>query len=101
MIAPRLPILWYMLSLVYVEGNGEVSYLFGSGNSFRGAIHHVSPTSKFQINSSDGSAVNIYYDKEVLKEFVRFNVITPPGVTSNKLVLNDIKLRTELLGLYY
>lgn len=86
---------------VYVEGNGEVSYLFGSGNSFRGAIHHVSPTSKFQINSSDGSAVNIYYDKEVLKEFVRFNVITPPGVTSNKLVLNDIKLRTELLGLYY
>jgi len=84
---------------IYVEGNGDVNYLFGNGNSFRGAIHHVSKNSKFQLNS--GAPLNILYDREVLKELVRFNVITPPGVTSKALVLNDVKLRTELLSLYY
>lgn len=85
---------------VYVEGNGNVNYMFGSGNSFRGAIHHVSENSNFQLNSG-GASLNISYDKEVLKEFVRFDIITPPGVTRKEMVMNDIKLRTELLSLYY
>jgi hypothetical protein len=84
---------------VYVEGSGKVDYKFGNGNTFRGAIHHVSENSKFQLNS--GAELNIFYDKEVLKEFVRFDVIAPPGVTSRVLILNDIKLRAELLSLYY
>jgi hypothetical protein len=84
---------------IYVEGNGDVNYLFGNGNSFRGAIHHVSNNSKFQLNS--GAPLNIFYDREVIKEFVRFNVITPPGVISKELIMNDVKLRTELLSLYY
>lgn len=76
-----------------------MNYLFGNGNSFRGAIHHVSNNSKFQLNS--GAPLNIFYDREVIKEFVRFNVITPPGVISKELIMNDVKLRTELLSLYY
>ncbi len=84
---------------VYVEGNGKANYKFGSGNSFRGAIHHVSGNSDFQLNS--GAPLNIFYDREVLKDFVRFDILTPPGVTNRKIVMNDIKLRTELLSLYY
>ncbi len=84
---------------VYVEGDGKVIYQFGNGNSFRGAIHHVSPTSGFTFNS--GSPLNIQYDREVLKDFVRFNLLTPPGVTVREMVLNDIKLRPELLSLCY
>ncbi|HEX3020659.1 MAG TPA: hypothetical protein VHP36_10175 [Chitinispirillaceae bacterium] len=84
---------------IYVEGNGSVIYSFKNGNSFRGAIHHVSPTANFTLNS--GAPLNIHYDEEVLKEFIMLNVIVPPGLSNPGLTLDDYSLRTELLSLYY
>lgn len=84
---------------VYVEGSGDVTYQMRSGNSFRGAIHHVSANSPFKINS--GAALNIQYDESVLKEFVNLGVVSPPGAITSEFVLNDHRIRTELLSIFY
>jgi len=84
---------------VYVEGTGNVSYNWSKGNTFRGAIHHVSDQSQFQMNS--GIELNITYDENVLNEIIKTGVIRYPKGVSGGLVLQDTKIRPELLSIYY
>ncbi len=84
---------------IYVEGTGEVSYTMKTGNSFRGAIHHVSESAPFKLNS--GAPLNIQYDENVLKEYVSLGVINPPGKVNAGLVLTDANIRPELISIFY
>lgn len=84
---------------VYVEGNGEMKYNWSTGNTFRGAIHQVSDKSQFQMNS--GKELNITYDESVLNEIIATGVIRYPKGMSGGLVLQDTKIRPELLSIYY
>lgn len=86
---------------VHVEGSGNVTYLWKSGNSFKGAIHHVSDNSGFQLNSSNGVDWNISFDESVLNEFMESGLITPPGGNTGGFVINDVKLRPELVSISY
>lgn len=84
---------------VHVEGTGSVKYAWKTGNSFSGAIHHVSDKSGFQMNS--GADLNITYDENVLNEIVGTGIIRHPQGMSGGLVLQDTKIRPELLSIYY
>jgi len=84
---------------IYVEGTGEVKYNWSTGNTFSGAIHHVSDQSEFQMNS--GMVLNITYDESVLNEIIGTGVIRYPKEMSGGLVLQDTKIRPELLSIYY
>lgn len=84
---------------VYVEGTGGVRYSFKPGNSFSGAIHHVSDKSGFQLNS--GAELKITYDENVINEIIGTGVIRFPEGMSGGLVLGDLKIRPELLSVFY
>lgn len=84
---------------VYVEGNGRVTYSWANGNSFTGAVHHVSKTAGFHLNS--GETWNITFDMNVINEFIDIGVMQIPGTQKGVMVLNDIKLRPELLSISY
>lgn len=84
---------------IYVEGTGKVIYDWRVGNTFQGAIHHVSAQSGFQLNS--GEALDIQYDESVLKEFVVMKLVNPPGIVSAGVCLNDVRLRPEMLSISY
>jgi len=84
---------------VHVEGTGEVKYSWRTGSTITGAIHHVSDQSGFQLNS--GADVNITYDESVINEIIGTGVIRYPKGVSGGLVLQDTKIRPELLSIYY
>lgn len=89
----------YFRGYVHVEGTGKVIYGWKNGSYFKGAIHHVSPSAGFQMNS--GGVLNIEYDVSVLDDFLNAGVVNSTSSVNSEMVLNDVKVRTEMLGANY
>lgn len=88
---------------IHLTGNGSATYAFKAGSTFRGAIHHVSPSASFQVNSS--GTINFYYDEEILNSLATTGVVArakypstnpPPQWT---ITLKDVKIRPVLLSI--
>ncbi len=91
---------------VHVTGTGHVVYQWGPGCEFQGAIHHVSRTTGFQLNSSTGP-LRLSFSAGVFEELAALGVVAAPGApvpvtpAPTRVKLVDVKIRPVLLGRYF
>lgn len=90
---------------VHVAGNGSVIYQWGNGAEFRGALHHASATSGFQLNSA-ASPLKLAFDEGVFDDLAPLGVILPPGASGPvsappEVRLVDTRIRPRYLSRYF
>lgn len=97
---------------VNVSGNGSVIYQWKANCEFQGAIHHVSPTTKFQLNGSTGPLF-LTFSTGVFEELHPLGVLIPPAGAPGpgrppvrpaqppKVKLVDVRIRPTFWGSYY
>jgi hypothetical protein len=76
---------------VNVSGNGQIIYQWGSTAEFHGALHHVSPTSGFQLNNSP-SPLKLVFEQAVFDELLPLKVLCAPGMNTPALPIAKVKL---------
>ncbi len=90
---------------VNATGNSNVTYQWSPGAEFRGAIHHVSATTGFQLNNS-GGPMKLVYDVGVFDDIAPLNVLVPPGasqpsIPTPRVKLVDTRIRPICLSRYF
>lgn len=89
---------------VQVAGTGSVIYQWGNGAEFRGALHHVTATASFQLNTCP-TPLKLIFDAGVFDEIAPLNIIAPPGSTQpptlQQVKLVDTRIRPKYLSRYF
>lgn|GEM_PF-1215004 len=89
---------------INVSGHSSVIYQWGVGGEFKGAIHHVTPTASFQMNTSPG-ALKLTYDSGVFDELAALGILVPPGsgtpATTPQIRLVDTRIRPFFISRYF
>lgn len=89
---------------VNVAGTGNVLYQWGAGSLCLGAVHHVSPNSGFQLNST-GAKFTLEFDKGVFDAIAPLGILTVPGspspVVTPEVKLIDTRLRPRFLASHF
>ena len=90
---------------VNVSGTGSMIYQWGPAGEIKGALHHVSAASSFQLNLST-TPLKLTFDKGVFDELAVLGVLIPGGqsvppspVQAVKLV--DVRIRPRFLSSYF
>lgn len=92
----------YFRGYIHATENYNITYAWKAGNNFIGAVHHVSKTGKFQMNSAAG-VWNITWSDEVIQQLVNDGLVKIPGggTATGQLVLSDFNLKPKILGKYF
>jgi hypothetical protein len=89
---------------VHAAGTGSIIYEWGPGAELRGALHHVTATAGFQMNTS-ATPLKLIYDAGVFDEIEPLHVIVPPGGTQPsvkpQIKLVDTRIRPKFLSRYF
>jgi hypothetical protein len=90
---------------INVSGNGWAIYQWGPAGEFHGALHHVSPTTGFQLNSSP-SPMKLVFEQAVFDELIPLKVLCKPGestpaLPNPKVQLVDTKIRPRYISRYF
>jgi hypothetical protein len=94
----------YFRGYIHAADNYNITYAWKAGNNFIGAVHHVSPTGKFQMNSCTG-VWNITWSDEVIQQLIDDGLVKVPGggtaAGTGQLTLSDFSLKPKILGKYF
>jgi len=91
--------------VVLLKDSASVSMMWSGINTYNGAIHLTSAKNGWQCNSG-GPQLNIVYNQSVINEFETLGVLKRPtqsggSTPEGTVVLQDFKIRTELVAVNY
>ncbi|MBN1601186.1 MAG: hypothetical protein JW915_06230 [Chitinispirillaceae bacterium] len=94
----------YFRGYIHATENYNITYAWKAGNNFIGAVHHVSKTGKFQMNSCTG-VWNITWSDEVIQQLINDGLVKVPGggtaAGTGQLTLSDFSLKPKIIGKYF
>jgi len=85
--------------VIYNESSEQSQYKFGDNSEFRGSIIHTG-SSRTQFQSGSSTA-EIRYDKSVIDEYKDLGLLSAPSSFKEIVILEDIRIRPQLLGLSF